>query len=339
METESQEDSRRGSRRRAWLVRLGLVAAAAVVTVVIVRLVGRIDWGAVGAALGHLAWWHPLVLVAVLVVRQVFNALPLALYIPGVSVVRATLNDQGAALTAVVAPPPGDLALRVAMFTSWGVPPAKAIAGTVMNTLTFYIVRFSAPVLGFVLLAVSGRSVGLRWLDLLSIACGAATFVGVLAVLRSDSLARKVGRSGASAMRRLGRPVDPDDWAAACSDFRRDIAERFNRGFPRSVAGLLAMLVVDIALLTLCLRFVGVSASEASVLDIGIAFLFAYPLTVLPAMGLGVVDALILAALVESGGSAVESTAVAALIVWRVFTIAGPVLLGAGAVALWRRNR
>ena len=55
------------------------------------------------------------------VVRQVLNALPLALYIRGVSTYRATINDLGAILMSVVAPPPSDLALRVTMFTSWGV--------------------------------------------------------------------------------------------------------------------------------------------------------------------------------------------------------------------------
>ena len=35
------------------------------------------------------------------------------------------------------------------MFSSWGVPVAKAMAGTIMNTLTFYIVRFGAPAVGF----------------------------------------------------------------------------------------------------------------------------------------------------------------------------------------------
>ena len=94
-------------------------------------------------------------LVAVVIVRQVLNALPLAFYIRGVSAYKATLNDLGAILMSVVAPPPSDLALRVAMFTSWGVAAAKGLAGTLMNTLTFYVVRFSAPAVGFVLL--------LRW--------------------------------------------------------------------------------------------------------------------------------------------------------------------------------
>ena len=70
-------------RRRRWLTRVGMLALAALVTVVVVRLVGRIDWGAVRDALAELSWWQPFVLLAVVVVRQVLNALPAA-FIGGV---------------------------------------------------------------------------------------------------------------------------------------------------------------------------------------------------------------------------------------------------------------
>jgi len=96
-----------------------------VVCVLVVRVIGPIDRAAVRTALSLLTWWQPLVLLAVVLLRQVLGALPLALYIPGVSVFRATLNDLGAIPMSMVAPPPSDLALRVAMFTSWGVTAAK----------------------------------------------------------------------------------------------------------------------------------------------------------------------------------------------------------------------
>ena len=98
-------DAVRRAKRPAWLTRLGLVLLSALVTVAMVQLVGRIDWPAVWDALLHLTWWQPLVLLLAVVVRQVLNALPLSLYIPGVSVLRATINDLGAILMSAVAPP------------------------------------------------------------------------------------------------------------------------------------------------------------------------------------------------------------------------------------------
>jgi len=315
-----------------------LLAVAAAATVVVVRLVGAIDWSEVWDALTHLSWWQPIVLLVVLVVRQVLNALPLALYIPGVSAYRATVNDLGAILMSTVAPPPSDLALRMAMFNSWGVPTPKGLAGTVMNTLTFYIVRFAAPAAGFVLLAVAGRAPGPRWFELLSIAISVTILVGVLFIVRSDPLARRVGAAAARSVRRVRKGVDPDAWVRACLGFRRDIAARFRYGFPRSLVALVGMLVADLAILALCLRFVGVDGTGVGLLAIAIAYLFAYPFTIFPLQGIGVVDALVLAALVEAGGLDVEAASVAALLVWRIFTVAGPVLMGVGALTIWRRT-
>ena len=64
-------------------------------------------------------------LFAVLMVRQVLNALPLALFIRGLSLYRAVINDLAAHLLAVVAPPPSDLVMRVGMFRSWGIEPSR----------------------------------------------------------------------------------------------------------------------------------------------------------------------------------------------------------------------
>ena len=235
---------------------------AALVTVVVVRLIGRIDWAAVYDALRHLTWWQPFVLLAVVVVRQVLNALPLALYIPRVSALRATVNDLGAILMSAVAPPPSDLALRVGMFNSWGVPTVQAVAGTLMNTLTFYIVRFAAPLLGFVLLLAVDEPAGLRWLDLAFIAIAVAILVAVLLVVRSDQLAVRVGSFSGRMARKVRRSVDPDAWVRACVDFRVQISARFRYGFVRSLLALCGMLAADLTVLVLSLRFVGVSSSE-----------------------------------------------------------------------------
>jgi len=325
-------------KRPAWLVRVALLAVAFLVTFVVIRLIGRVDWGEVWDALTHLAWWHTPILLAVLLVRQVLNALPLSLYIPGVSAYSATQNDQVAILMSTIAPPPSDIALRMAMFSSWGVPVAKGLAGTLMNTLTFYIVRFGAPAVGFVLLAATGGKVGLRWADLISVAISVAIFVGLMLVIRSEALARRVGTTAGRAATRVRKSVDPDAWAAACVQFRIDIAARFRRGFPRSLLALSAMLVVDLTMLVMSLRFVGLDTSEVPVVEIAIAYLFAYPFTLFPFQGIGIVDALVLAAVVQAGGAEVEAAAVAGLVVWRVFTIGGPLALGALGLAAWRRS-
>src|SRR4051812_35084320 len=109
-----------GVEKRHWLRRPLLLALAIIVGIAIVRAVGAVDWASVGAALGQVAPWQLGVLVLVLLVRQFLNAYPLAVFLPGLGAGRALLNDLAATTTAMFAPPPSDVVLRIAMFGSWG---------------------------------------------------------------------------------------------------------------------------------------------------------------------------------------------------------------------------
>ena len=82
-----------------------------------------------------------------------------------------------------------------------------------MNTLTFYVVRFAAPTLGFLLLIALGQPAGWRWLDLVSIAIALVILTGILLVPRSELLARTVGTRAGRLVGRFRQGVDPEAWA------------------------------------------------------------------------------------------------------------------------------
>ncbi|MCL2542572.1 MAG: flippase-like domain-containing protein [Nocardioidaceae bacterium] len=324
-------------RLRAWLVRGGLLVVAVVATVAIVRMIGAVDWTTVGHALRHLDWWQFPLLALLLVVRQSFNSMPLAFYVAGVTPYRAVINDQVAFLIGTAVPPPADVAMRVAMFSSWGVPVAAGLAGAMLHKLTFWIVRFGAPVVGIAILVARGDHLGLSLFDLASIGVALAILVGLLLIMRSDGLASGIGRSGGRVVRRF-RSVDPEGWAVACVRFRADVSARFRSGFPRSIVMLLCMLVIDSTMVTLCMRFVGVPSSAVATASIVAGFAIAYPLSVFPFNGIGLIDAAVIGAVTLAGGHAVEAPAVAAMLVWRVFDLGGPMAFGAVSVLLWRRT-
>jgi uncharacterized membrane protein YbhN (UPF0104 family) len=98
------------------------------------------------------------------------------------------------------------------------------------------------------------------------------------------------------------------------------------------------MVLSDSAILLLALRSVGIGAEQLSVIDVIGAFLIAYPLTLMPLAGLGILDAALLAAYTEIAGLPWEAEIVAALVVWRTITILGPLALGALTVVWWRRG-
>ncbi|GEL93580.1 lysylphosphatidylglycerol synthase domain-containing protein [Cellulomonas composti] len=323
-------------------VRRRLLKAALWIAVVVfawfavVRIVGRFDWSAVADAFALLHWWMLVPLLALLLARQVLNAVPLALYVPGLRLARSLENDLAANVVGTFAPPPGDIAIRVAQFRSWGVDPVLGMAGVTLNMLTFYAARFFAPVVGIALLAVEGVE-HRQWV--VALCCGAIAttmLVLLLLLLRSDELAARIGRTAGRAVRSVRSSVDPEQWAQATVRLRAQTADSLRRGLAPALLALVSMIVVDALVLLVSLRAVGVGTAELTVLDVLTAFFLAYPLTLMPLFGLGVLDAVLVGTWTAVAGVEHESSIVAATIVWRVVTLAGPLLMGGATLAWWR---
>lgn len=325
---------RRGG--RAWVRPVVALALAALVWWFVTRLVGAVDWSAVGAALGQLDPWVAAPLGVALLLRQLLNSVPLMTYVPGLGVRRSMENDLTANLVATVMPPPADVVVRVGMFRSWGLDPVLGMAGVTLNSVKFYAVRFLAPVFGLVLLAAEGLETR-QWLT--ALACGliaSVLLIGLALLLRGDHLAAGVGRTVGRVARRVRSTVDPEAWSRKVVEIRGSTAESLRTGLLPSMVALLGMVLADGLVILLALRFVGVdSGLLRTELVLGV-FLLAYPLTILPLFGFGVMDAVLLGWWVTEAGTAAEPGIVAGTIVWRVVTILGTLVLGVGALGLWR---
>jgi putative heme transporter len=325
-------------RRRAWLRRAGLLVLSVVCARIIVGLVGAVEWRAVYDAMSGLHLWQLGLLVLVLVVRQVFNAMPLALFIDGLSVFRATVSDQAATLTSMVAPPPSDMLLRISILRSWGIAPSLGLAASTMNTLAFYINRFLAPAIGFLVILPVRFVPADALVALVCLVVAGTILVLTVKVVRSESVAERVGLSAGRLASRVRKQVDPVAWATATLDFRTHIAGRLRRCLPRALAALAVMVLLDALLLLLALRFVGIHAADLSAAEVVSTFLVLFPMTLFPLAGLGILDAAVVAALTSVGGLELENQVVAGLVVWRVVTLLTPMLLGGIALGYWRRT-
>lgn len=236
----------RDTLKAAWAGRLAMLALGVLLIVVIARFVRRVDWALVWSALSQLTWWQPLLLFGLVLVRQVANGAPLMFNIPGTSLKQATVCDMAAATMGVIAPPPAESAIRIAMFRSWGTTMPLAVAGAVLNSFSFFLIRFTAPLLGFIVVLITGRALQVRWLDVISLLIATVLLAGLLLVVRSTGLARWVGHTGGRLVRRFRPTVDPEAWAEACGNFREGVAGRFGYGFPRSLLANLVMLILDV---------------------------------------------------------------------------------------------
>jgi uncharacterized membrane protein YbhN (UPF0104 family) len=315
-----------------------LLAVAFLVARIIIGLVGAVDWSSVWSAVQQLTLPGALLLLVVLLVRQFFNAIPLANFVDGLSVPRSMQNDLGAILIGTVAPPPSDVVLRVSMFRSWSIDPLEGMAGVTLNTLTFYVVRFSAPAFGLVLFAFMEAEAGHVWAAVGSAVIALAILVALVSLSRGDRLARIIGLTAGRVASRFRHEVQPEAWSRAVVEFRGRVGDRVRTGVTPSLLALTVMVLAESLLVITSLRLVGVASDAVATVFVLSSFLVAYPLTLFPLMGLGILDAVLVAAWTQVAGVEYEARIVAGLIVWRVFSLLAPILLGVVAISWWRRT-
>ncbi|NUR95050.1 MAG: hypothetical protein HOV67_07285 [Kribbellaceae bacterium] len=317
------------------VTRLVLVAVAAWL---LLRLVRGIDWGEVGHALTHLSAWQIAVLLVTVVFRRAILAAPLALLIAGLGYLKAMISDVAAAAVATVAPSPGDVVLRLAMLRSWGIDTTDAASGLALSTTLFYVARLAAPVLGFLIFwAARDFYAPFAWSALLFGAGAVVLLGGLLYALRAERTAATIGRLLGRLIQRVRRSSPgPAVWADRLVSFQSHSAERMRqRGLPAVLSQLL-LIAVEAGVLVLCVGFVGVHLDGPMVVVMFCSFMVIYPLTGLPLMGAGVMDATFAAFV--SDHSPIEATdLVAGLLVWRVAVQLLAVVVGLLTVVIWRR--
>ena len=331
------EQSLRSLRRRALLVGALRIGLTLVALWWFSRVVRRVNWSAVWDAVTGLAPVQVLALLCVVALRQCLNAGPLAVFVPSLGLRRAVSNDLSANLVATVAPPPGDVVLRIAMLRSWGIPSAEAIAGISLNTLTYYVARFGAPVLGLGLAAVAGQAEpAYVWTAVSSGAVSLVVVAGLVIASRGERPAARAAGWVGHQLRRVTPRVDPAAWSTRATEFVRQAGDVLRRGWGRAMACQVGLVLSEALLLVLSLRFAGVPALVAPTVTIVVALLVSYPLTALPFGGVGVLDAAVIAILgLEKGPF--ETKAVAGLVVFRVCWMLVPLALGTVTVTRWRR--
>lgn len=334
--TTAEAPSWRVVTRHPWFKPILIVVISLVVGWFILRFIGKVSWSAVGEAIRSVSAWELAALLGLLLVRQAANAVPISRFTPGLGLPRSVVSDLSANLAGSIAPPPGDVVVRIAQFRTWGINPVDGMAGATLNMLIFYGARFAAPALGAAIFCLYSFDTGRILTGVVSLAIAVAIIALLVAVLRSDAVAEGLARRGARAARAIKAEADEERWVRAVVDFRQRIGKTLKRGLTPALTFMLLGIVVDSLILLAAVRFVGLSESVAPWPVVVGATLLAYPLTILPAFGLGVLDAVVIAAIADVAGAEYESTLVAATMVWRVVTLFGTLGLGALAMAWWR---
>ena len=289
--------------------------------------------------------------VATLVLAALWNLATywfvLVAVLPGLRLPQAAVVNQASTAIANTVPGGGALGVGVtyAIYTSWGFDKAAIALSVLVSGIWNNFAKLGFPIIALAILAVEGNAeTTLIIASLFGVATLVAVIVGFGLVLRSDRLARAVGKLVERAASWVGGllrrpPVSGVEEAAA--RFRRRAVGLLHRRWPSLTAATLVSHASLYLVLLVALRHVGVSQADVGWEQVLAAFAFVRLISALPITpgGMAVVELGLVAALAVGVDAGVRDEIVAAVLVFRFLTFFMPVPLGAAAYVVWRRNK
>ena len=302
-----------------------------------------IDYQEVWDALTELDGWEVAALLGLGLARVPTEALMYRAFLPGLSLWRGTEAYLSSNLAGQVLPPPAPSIVQYGYFRGGGYGPDAAGLAALGSFVFPTIGRLLLPLVALVVLLATGEvNDSLLLAGEISLVVTVAAGVAGYQFLRGERSARWLGA-------KLQRPLswilirlkrDPiEDAAGRAAQLRTSTLAVLRQGWALGSIGVAANLVITYLILLAALRFVGISATELPAADAFAAFAIAFwagavfPIT---GSGLGVVDAVLIAALIELS-SASDDALVAAALLWRVFYSVIPLAPGAITLSRFRK--
>lgn len=286
--------------------------------------VAGVSWGAVGGLLHGVSAARLGVLAAVWLAGLAVYSLVLSAAMPGLGVRRGLLLNLSGSAVANVVPLGGAVATAVnwRMVRAWGHSDRAFVAFFVLTNSLDVVSKLLLPVVAAAVLVGLSLHVPLT-LWLLSAGCSAALLAGL-------AVSAVLGRSGTTGTRPHSRVV------AAAGRYLQDSGSRVRGLLTRHWRQLLpasaAYVAMQVLLLTLCLRAVGLDAPVTVVLTAA-AIERIGSLVALTPGGTGVAEVGAIGWLVAAGLDTVP--AVAGVLLYRVFLIALEIPLGGVLLGGW----
>jgi putative heme transporter len=323
--------------------------------VLTLALVGLIVWllasnvgelSEVAEALRGVSLADAVLLVALLLLSQILIGAQLAASVPGLGLTRALVAVECASATSNVIPGPSGTATRLAVLRSWGFYTDDfARSWLFTSSLTNFTVLVM-PALAVILVAFEQDvPATVFWVALAGLAVSAIAVAIVVMVVRSDRFARRFGEVSGRIVRWAAgiarRRPSTQDFVEATLRFRAGLIATWREVGPRVSLAVVATYVTTGCIFGLSLRATGLGREALSIGAIAVVYTIVRLLTIVNFTpgGIGVTEALYTSALLVATDGANESQIVAGVFLFRGLTYAGPILLGAVALLIWRFRR
>ena len=327
------------SRRTLVFGAIGIGVVVVTFAVVLPRIA---DYGEVWEIVTSLDTKWLLLLFAAVLLNIVTFAPPWMIALPGLPFRQALPFTQASTAFTYIAPGGGivGMAGSFGLLRAWGFESGEVARAVAITGIWNQLSNLLLPVVAVTLLSIEG---GQDALLTTAAVVGAIVFtvaVGALAlILWTDSLAQSVGALAERLVNRLLRVVrrgPVSRWPDGLVRFRQDTVGLIRRRWwlltLAAIAGNLAVFLV----LLVSLRAVGVSSSEITWIEAFAGWSLGRALQLIPLTpgGVGPVELGLTGLLVGLGGSNAE--VVAAVLVYRAFTVLPTLLLGLATIGAWR---
>ncbi len=336
MEPEPRQN---GTGKREKIIWLAGVAGVAVVAVwVLPRVASYAD---IANAIGSLSAGETVTLAALGLGVIAVTAWSATLALSGLGWWRASLSTVCANFLTALVPTGADLAVRFAMYRSWGFNASRVTTAIAVTGVGRYVTLLSLPLVGTAVLAFTGR--GDDDTPIL-LALGLLAFVLLTAVpwllLRREDLAHRFAHRLERAVQRMARLFKrpaPTGIQERVLRLHTLIVKEFKRRGGIVTFGQLAAAFANSIVLFAALRFVGLGPDLITWGQTFYAFALGTIAAVIPLTpgNVGVTELIILGVLALDGGD-YQAQILAAALLYRIFTWMLPIPLGAITFFWWR---
>jgi putative heme transporter len=324
---------------------LGGLLGAGVIAVVFLVVLPRIaDYRDVWEVVRDLSWWWLVALAGAALLNVLTFAPPTMSALPGIGFRDALTLSLASTASTYIAPGGAavGIALSYAMLRGWGFAGSEVALALTLIGVWSQLAVLGFPAVGLAALtATGGANPGLQTAALIGLGAFVVLLGGFALALSSAKRARRIGdlaaRLASGALRIIGRA--PVKWHGEnLVRFRQGAIGLLRRRWHVLTLATLAGHLTVYLVLVVSLLAVGVSIDDVSLIESFAAWSLVRLLGSIPITpgGVGFVELGLTGALVAFGAG--QPQAVAATLIYRVFTVVPPLLLGLAAAASYRRK-
>ena len=303
------------------------------------------EYSAVWDTLGTLDVRQVLIVVVVWLATMWTYTGVMVAALPGLRRAQAMTMNFATSAVANVVPFGGAVGVGAtyAMARSWGFGIPTVTRSIVVSGFWNVFAKLGIPLSALVLLTITGEGTPrLAAAAVVGVALLVAMVVAFALVLRSDELARSVGRLaeriGTFTTRLVRRPA-VEGVADRLVEFRHDSVDLLRRVWLRLTVWMVVYTVGQFLILLLCVRFLGVGNDGVGLVEVFAAFAFNRLLTTIPLTpsGVGIAETGTVALLTAFG--AATNPATAAVLLYSTFTYLLEIPLGLVGWGVWASRR